>query len=80
MLNGAYDWHLAVFAIKILPLWLVKFLYRTGLLKVIRKTFGDTYRGKTLKDVIESITDNKDLKEVLAFRSEAWKFVFFHLM
>ena len=40
----------------------------TGLLKLISKTFGGTYRGKTLKDVIESVTDNKDLREVLAFR------------
>ena len=35
---------------------------------MISKTFGGTYRGKTLKDVIESVTDNKDLREVLAFR------------
>ena len=30
LMNGAYDWHLAVFAIKLIPLWLVKFLFRTG--------------------------------------------------
>ena len=35
---------------------------------MISKTFGGTYSGKTLKDVIESVTDNKDLREVLAFR------------
>ena len=43
---------------------------QTGLLKLISRTFGDTYRGKTLKDVVESVTDNKDLREVLAFRYE----------
>ena len=42
--------------------------FYTGLLKLISKTFGGTYSGKTLKDVIESVTDNKDLREVLAFR------------
>ena len=88
MMNGAYDWHLAVFGIKLVPLWLVKFLCRTGvplckfngqstllilvsstgLLKLISRTFGADYRGRTLKDVIESVTDDKDLREVLAFR------------
>ena len=68
MLNGAYDWHLAVFGIKLVPLWLVKFLFRTGLLELISRTFGADYRGRTLKDVIESVTHDKDLREVLAFR------------
>ena len=66
LLNGAYDWHLAVFGMKLVPMWLVKIIFRTGLIRLMTRSFET--RDRTLKDVIENVTDNKDLREVLAFR------------
>ena len=70
LLNGAYDWHLAVFGLKLVPLWLVKMLFATGLIKVMTRSFETN--GRTVKDVIENITENKDLREVLAFREVSY--------
>ena len=66
LINGAKDWHLALFGLKLIPRWLSKFLFATGLIKLITRSFET--KGRTLKDVIESLTSNKDLREVLAFR------------
>ena len=66
LINGAHDWHLALFVLKVIPQWLSKFLFATGLIKLITRCYET--KGRTLKDVIESLTDNKDLREVLAFR------------
>ena len=66
LLDEAYAWHLALFGMKLIPSWLVKFIFVSGLSKVIVRCF--EFRNSTLKDVIESVTDNKDLREVLAFR------------
>ena len=66
LINGGFIWHYGLFWIKLIPLWLSKFLFATGIMKAITRCFET--KGRTLKDVIESLTDNKDLREVLAYR------------
>ncbi|XP_013411802.1 putative all-trans-retinol 13,14-reductase [Lingula anatina] len=45
--------------------WLAKFLVKTGLLKFTTKYFN--YSQKTLRDALNELTDNQDLKAVLGY-------------
>ncbi|XP_078700777.1 all-trans-retinol 13,14-reductase-like [Branchiostoma floridae x Branchiostoma belcheri] len=50
---------------KTLPLWLVKLFIRTGL--VSRQTSFFHYMSRSTREVMDSFTDNKDLKAVLSY-------------
>jgi len=53
------------FMIKILPLWLVKFLLKTGLFGLMSNL--PKYTGKSLQDFMDEITDNKRLQAALCY-------------
>ena len=56
---------LGVVALKMKSKWLMKLLIMTGLLHHITKYF--SYSKKSLEQVLSEITDNKDLRAVLAY-------------
>ena len=68
LLQGAEEWRNWIVTLKTLPLWLSKFLYKTGIVGRLTGVFGEIYKGASLKQVVENLTKNKDLREVLAFR------------
>ena len=68
LVEGADEWRYWVTSLKILPLWLSNFLCKSGLLNMVTRVFGPTYKGWTMQKKVESLTHNKDLREVLAFR------------
>lgn len=51
--------------VKVMPKWIVKLLIATGLINVLTKFFKLSRR--TLKSVLDELTDDKDLKTVLAY-------------
>ncbi len=56
---------LGLIGLKLKSKWLVKLLIMTGLLSWVTKYFN--YSRRTLEEVLEEITDNKDLRAVLAY-------------
>lgn len=48
-----------------MPRWLAKFLVSTGLINLLTDFF--KYSKRTVKEVLDELTDNKDLKAVLAY-------------
>lgn len=52
--------------LKVIPKWLAKLLASTGLINIIFKAYGKF--GKiSLKDVLDSVTDDEELKATLAY-------------
>lgn len=51
--------------LKTLPLWLAQFLVKTGLINYFTDFF--KYSKKSVKDVLDDIITDKDLKAVLAY-------------
>ena len=68
MVDEVRNWMYIVPALKVLPLWLVKLVISSRLLNLCTPAFEKKYRGLTIKDVVEDLTENRDLREVLAFR------------
>ena len=68
LVEGADEWRYWVTTLKVLPLWLSNFLYKSGILHMITGAFGQNYKGWSMKKMVESLTYDKDLREVLAFR------------
>ena len=52
-------------SLKVMPKRLAKFLISTGLVNLLTDFF--KYSKKTLKEVLDELTDNKELKAVLAY-------------
>ncbi len=50
---------------KTMPKWCAKFLIKTGLIHYVTDFF--KYSKKTVAEVLDEITDDKDLKAVLAY-------------
>ena len=50
---------------KTLPLWFAQFLVKTGLINLFTDFF--KYSSKSVKDVVDEVTDDDDLKAVLAY-------------
>ena len=56
---------LGVVALKMQPMWLAGLLAKTGLVHLFTKYF--KYSSRTLEEVLDELTDNKDLKAVLGY-------------
>lgn len=56
---------LGLVAFKLMPWWLTRVLIKTGLVHFYTKYF--VIAGKSTQQVLDSITDNQDLKAVLAY-------------
>lgn len=52
-------------SLKVMPRWLAKFLVKTGLINLITNYF--KYSKRTVAEVLDELTDNKDLQAVLAY-------------
>lgn len=52
--------------LKVIPKWLAKLLVSTGLINIIFKAYGK-FGKLSLKDVLDSITDDEELKATLAY-------------
>jgi all-trans-retinol 13,14-reductase len=59
------SWRNAI-ALKLLPLWLTKLLTRTGLYKLLDGGM-HKYAAMTVMDVVNSLTDNKDLRAAMCY-------------
>ena len=68
LVEGADEWRYWVTSLKMLPLWISNFLCKSGLLNKLTSVFGPTYKGLNMQKMVEDLTHNKDLREVLAFR------------
>ncbi|BFZ05382.1 hypothetical protein BsWGS_08421 [Bradybaena similaris] len=53
--------------LKILPLWIVNLLINTGLHHLLIKSYRKGYTTRSLQDVLDGLTDNKELKLVLSY-------------
>lgn len=66
---------------KTLPIWLAQLLVKTGLMNLFTDFF--KYSKKSVKDVVDELIDDEDLKAVLAYNfgdyGEALLFIFFWL-
>jgi all-trans-retinol 13,14-reductase len=62
---AAKSWRNAI-ALKFLPLWLTKVLTRTGLYKLLDGGM-HKYATMTIMDVVNSLTDNKDLRAAMCY-------------
>lgn len=51
--------------VKVMPKWIVKLLIATGVINTMTKYF--TYARRTVKEVLDELTDNADLKAVLSY-------------
>ena len=56
---------LGVVLFKMLPKWLVSIVIKLGLVNFLTKYF--KYSSKTVKQVLDELTDNKQLKAVLSY-------------
>ena len=52
-------------ALKLMPEWLATFMIKTGIAEWMTKFFKHSKR--TVSEVLEELTDNKDLQTVLAY-------------
>lgn len=52
--------------LKVIPKWLAKLLVSTGLINIIFKAYGK-FGKLSLKDVLDSVTDDEELKATLAY-------------
>lgn len=52
-------------AFKLMPVWLAKFMFTTGISNWMTKFF--KYSKKSVAEVLEELTDDKDLQTVLAY-------------
>ena len=52
-------------AFKLMPEWLATFLFKTGIVNWMTKFFKHSKR--SVSEVLEELTDNKDLQTVLAY-------------
>ncbi|KAK6968364.1 all-trans-retinol 13 14-reductase isoform X4 [Biomphalaria glabrata] len=53
--------------LKILPCYIARFLVFTGLYKLVLKCYRRGYTDKTLQEVLDGLTNNKELKLVLSY-------------
>ena len=67
LLDEANAWRVFLFPLKMLPEWLVRVPMFSKLISMITQAF-NLFRGQSLKDIVEGVTDDFDLREVLAFR------------
>ena len=52
-------------AFKLMPEWLARFMLKTGIANWMTKFF--KYSGRSVAEVLEELTDDKDLRTVLAY-------------
>ena len=67
LLDEANAWRVFLFPLKMVPEWLVRVPMFSKLISIITQAF-NSFRGQSLKDIVEGVTDDFDLREVLAFR------------
>ena len=67
LVNDAYDWRFSLLPAKMLPLWMIKLPLFLKVFSLITSNF-ERFRGVTIKDVVEGLTNDEDLREVLAYR------------
>ena len=67
MVNDANAWRCSLLPAKMLPLWMVKLPLFLKVFSFLNDAF-ERFRGLTIKDVVEGLTNNEDLREVLAYR------------
>ncbi len=57
---------LVVLALKMIPLWLAKFVIKTGLIYLITRYWSRKF-SRSCKEIYESLTDNKELQTVFGY-------------
>ena len=67
LLDSANAWRVFLLPIKMLPEWLVRVPLFSKSISMLTHAF-EVFRGQSLKDVVEGVTDDLHLREVLAFR------------
>ena len=67
LVDEANAWRVFLFPLKMVPEWLVRVPMFSKLISMITQAF-NLFKGQSLKDIVEGVTDDFDLREVLAFR------------
>ena len=66
LVNEANNWRFSLLPAKMVPLWMVKLPLFPKIFSFLTNAL-ERFRGQTIKDVVEGLTNDEDLKEVLAF-------------
>ncbi|XP_052715763.1 all-trans-retinol 13,14-reductase-like [Crassostrea angulata] len=66
LLKEARHFFTGCVVLKVIPKWLAKLLVSTGLINIIFKAYGK-FGKLSLKDVLDSVTDDEELKATLAY-------------
>uniref|UniRef100_K1Q2K9 Putative all-trans-retinol 13,14-reductase n=1 Tax=Magallana gigas TaxID=29159 RepID=K1Q2K9_MAGGI len=66
LLKEARHFFTGCVVLKVIPKWLAKLLVSTGLMNIIFKAYGK-FGKLSLKDVLDSVTDDEELKATLAY-------------
>ena len=67
LVDAANAWKVFLLPIKMVPAWLISVPMFSKLISLLTNAF-EAFRGQSLKDVVEAVTDDIDLREVLAYR------------